>query len=588
MKKSFLSDAMNEMEYGSGHQAKHNKSSIKDGIVSITKIYPSHLVNKVKVNEKGEQKVKNKNAEQNVKIDDGVQNVGEVQNGNKNTQDDESPTISSGSETANEVTEVVTNDSESSRSKEDVNTAISLLRSFVKKLLKQNSTKTASPSTNQTAKHDHELKSDAKSHNKVGTQRGTHANPSTVVSGVKYNLAPVYQFKAKEEKQERLKELLEEEETLRQTLQAKEHEIKTLQQEQDINNNNLSKDNKTTEQEQSENGAKNDTKSVPKDDSAGLQAAQNETNEAQFKFATLKGIPPELLVKLKNILDARKKKKKENTVPTQQSTSRKAFETAKKLVKAAFAREQLYKAEQDFYAKVKEMMNKTADVSARVENVNSSEVVEQGSAEGDFAHVSKYIETLEAEQKNLDPVERRTQPAVNTSNNSTTQEPMAKASSPLLSSKSSSPQTNAASSLPLNTASSQNILNQLNRTKGADEKNVEAAAHLEEKVAEQQDEMYEDLIRHTLNKGRGYGEEEDQDDDDEEAEARDTYNRPPEDGSRLPQENYGDFQDSDEQAHMRSEVMNSHPRKSEKLHFIDENAIYSLKKDRISRPLIKN
>lgn len=602
MKKSFLTDAMNEMEYGSGHGTKDtrnnktadtSKPTEANRIVSITRIYPSNVVKVVNENDDEKssantpilaEQQSNKDNKNEEKSDE--QEITETK---VSFTDNITPTVTytsaianvTTSNNVNKVTENNSGKSQASHPHKDVNIAIDLLKSFVKKLLKRNNTK-QTIEVNKDGKNVTEIPE-----KKDMLKKNRTVNPSTIIAGVKYNLAPVYQFRTKQENNDHLKHLKEEEETLQQTLKDKQLEIEQLRKEQNTNAThhpiNSTADQTKHKNDTNDHPSKSKQKIitpvlVSKVNNTVIQS-QNENNEAQFKFATLKGVPPELLVKLKDILD-KKKQKKENLISKQQEASRKAFETANKLVKAAFAREQLYKAEEDFFEKVKEMMNKTS--AANLLDNNNTTTLTQGSGDGenDLSPVKDYVKSLEAEQKAVGSVERRTQPIENSSGvataQSVTNQPPAPASTP--GQTKSNP-----GGLPLNTVGSNpNILNKLNHTKGPDEKSVEAAAHLEEKVAEQQDEMYDDLLRHTLNKGR-FDDDDDDDDEDEEAAARDREVRPSKYG-QMPQlhENYGDFQDTDERAHARSEVTDKES--SEKVHYIDENAIFSLKKNYISRP----
>lgn len=295
-------------------------------------------------------------------------------------------------------------------------------------------------------------------------------------------------------------------------------------------------------------------------------------NDQEMKFASLKGVPSELLMKLKTILEE-KRKKDQNVVSKQEVHSRKAFETARKLVKAALAREQLFRAEQDFFEKVKEMMNKTSTANLVKENADAQKETIVNNDEGT---IKDYIQQIE-KQRQLESKVRRTNPSplqTGILSNTTTQglNDAVNATAGLQGKNSSQ----GAVSLDLQ-ASAARVLKQLNRTKGPEEKNVEAAAHLEEKVAEQQDEMYDKLIRQTLGKGMGGDEEDDQDDDEEDGATRNMNpeNRPEEDMGR--QENYGDFQDTDEDAQSRSDISDVKQfNQNETLPAIDEDSLLSL------------
>ena len=162
--------------------------------------------------------------------------------------------------------------------------------------------------------------------------------------------------------------------------------------------------------------------------------------------------------------------------------ARKAFGTAQKLVKAFQARQELYKAENDFFKRVHEMLNK--------KDVSESPAEKQDS-------------TLAGQPTVASPIQSPlSQPPVNTANGLT------------------------------------GLGGEGKKETSEAQKKFEEAAHLEEKVAAQQDAMYDALMGHsTRNKGLGgYNEDgairglPEQDDD--------SYNT----------EDYGDFKDSDEEA----------------------------------------
>ena len=162
--------------------------------------------------------------------------------------------------------------------------------------------------------------------------------------------------------------------------------------------------------------------------------------------------------------------------------ARKAFGTAQKLVKAFQARQELYKAENDFFKRVHEMLNK--------KDVSESPAEKQDS-------------TLASQPTVASPIQSPlSQPPVNTANGLT------------------------------------GLGGEGKKETSEAQKKFEEAAHLEEKVAAQQDAMYDALMGHsTRNKGLGgYNEDgairgiPEQDDD--------SYNT----------EDYGDFKDSDEEA----------------------------------------
>ena len=162
--------------------------------------------------------------------------------------------------------------------------------------------------------------------------------------------------------------------------------------------------------------------------------------------------------------------------------ARKAFGTAQKLVKAFQARQELYNAENDFFKRVHEMLNK--------KDVSESPAEKQDS-------------TLASQPTVASPIQSPlSQPPVNTPNGLT------------------------------------GVGGEGKKETSEAQKKFEEAAHLEEKVAAQQDAMYDALMGHSIrNKGLGGYDEDgairgipEQDDD--------SYNT----------EDYGDFKDSDEEA----------------------------------------
>lgn len=172
--------------------------------------------------------------------------------------------------------------------------------------------------------------------------------------------------------------------------------------------------------------------------------------------------------------------------------ARKAFGTAQKMVKALLARQELYKAENEFFNKIHEMLNKTS--------LNNAQTV---SPDAD-ARESKFT----------------SQPTV------------------------ASPIQSPLSQSPINTASDPSIGSEGNQKQTSEaQKKFEEAAHLEEKVAAQQDEMYDALMTgHTIGTVKGDG------GFDEEGATRET---PVQDGGvddSYNAEDYGDFKDSDEEA----------------------------------------
>lgn len=172
--------------------------------------------------------------------------------------------------------------------------------------------------------------------------------------------------------------------------------------------------------------------------------------------------------------------------------ARKAFGTAQKLVKAFLARQELYKAENEFFNKIHEMLNKTTPngplTAGQASDAKNSKITSQPTA--------------------ASPIH-----------------------SPL-------------SQSPINTASSPSTGEGDNQKQTSEaQKKFEEAAHLEEKVAAQQDEMYDALMGHTIGTVKGGGDGA----FDEEGAIRET---PEQDGveDSYNTEDYGDFKDSDEEA----------------------------------------
>lgn len=172
--------------------------------------------------------------------------------------------------------------------------------------------------------------------------------------------------------------------------------------------------------------------------------------------------------------------------------ARKAFGTAQKLVKAFLARQELYKAENEFFNKIHEMLNKTTPdgplTAGQASDAKESKITSQPTA--------------------ASPIQ-----------------------SPL-------------SQSPINTASSPSTGEGENQKQTSEaQKKFEEAAHLEEKVAAQQDEMYDALMGHTIGTVKGGGDGA----FDEEGAIRET---PEQDGveDSYNTEDYGDFKDSDEEA----------------------------------------
>uniref|UniRef100_A0A6P8HP74 Transcription factor SPT20 homolog n=1 Tax=Actinia tenebrosa TaxID=6105 RepID=A0A6P8HP74_ACTTE len=521
--------------------------------------------------------------------------------------------------------------------RKNIKDTIRLLQAFVEKLLKENETNESNQSSKPKPTKKQSEKKDV-----LKQALPIHVHPddgqqSTVIAGVKYNLAPIYKIKAKYSKdavnasnssnsnpaqqqeqeqqqkqqnqeqhqpkipseqqqqqqenqkqqqeaepqqqqqqnntqnklQENIEKLKQEENLLRQSLAEKELEIQKLKLQ-----------NPPSDNSSASNQVVDTTTQTPNITNENMKQDESHSNDDQkeMKFASLKGVPPDLLMKLKTILEE-KRGKSQNIVSKQEVHSRKAFETARKLVKAALAREQLFRAEEDFFEKVKEMMNKTSTENLVNENADAQKESNVNNEEGS---IGDYIRQIE-EQSRLEAKVRRTSPsplqgiASNTTTQSLNDSITAKAGPQGRNSSQD------AASLDLQ-ASAARILKQLNRTKGPDEKNVDAAAHLEEKVAEQQDEMYEKLIRQTFGKGMGGDDEDDEDDDEEEGVTRNmrTEYRPEEEMGR--QENYGDFQDTDEDAQSRSNIKYVKQfNQNESLPTIEEDSLLSLR-DKISRP----
>ena len=182
--------------------------------------------------------------------------------------------------------------------------------------------------------------------------------------------------------------------------------------------------------------------------------------------------------------------------------ARKAFGTAQKLVKAFLARQELYKAENDFFNKIHEMLNKTTP--------NSPLTAGQAS---------------DAKESKI------------------TSQPTA-----------ASPIQSPFSQTPINTASSPSTGEGDNQKQTSEaQKKFDEAAHLEEKVAAQQDEMYDALMGHTIGTVKGGGDGA----FDEEGAIRET---PEQDGveDSYNTEDYGDFKDSDEEAEKKFYHDHSH------------------------------
>ena len=169
--------------------------------------------------------------------------------------------------------------------------------------------------------------------------------------------------------------------------------------------------------------------------------------------------------------------------------ARKAFGTAQKLVKAFLARQELYKAENEFFTKIHEMLNQTAS--------NHSPTDNQVSDVGD----SKLTN----------------QPTV------------------------ASPIQSPLSQSPINTEDASSVGGGGDKKQTSEaQKKFEEAAHLEEKVAAQQDEMYDALMGHAIGSVKGDGgfnEDGAIHETPEQDAVDDSYNT----------EDYGDFKDSDEE-----------------------------------------
>lgn len=174
---------------------------------------------------------------------------------------------------------------------------------------------------------------------------------------------------------------------------------------------------------------------------------------------------------------------------TERLAARKAFGTAQKLVKAFLARQELYKAEKEFFKKIHEMLNITS-------SNNPQTLSPVNDAEG-----YKVTNKPTAASPIQSPVSQST---INTASTSPGGEGNQKQSSEA-------------------------------------QKKFEEAAHLEEKVAAQQDEMYDALMGHTIGTVKGGG------GFDEEGATRETQEQDGVDDS-YNTEDYGDFKDSDEEA----------------------------------------
>lgn len=185
-----------------------------------------------------------------------------------------------------------------------------------------------------------------------------------------------------------------------------------------------------------------------------------------------------------------KKHFQQPVLSTERLAARKAFGTAQKLVKAFLARQELYKAEKEFFKKIHEMLNLTSSNNPQTPSpVNDAE---------------EYKVT----------------------NKPTAASPI---QSPL-------------SQSTINTASTPPVGGEGNQKQSSEaQKKFEEAAHLEEKVAAQQDEMYDALMGHTIGTVKGGG------GFDEEGATRETQEQDGVDDS-YNTEDYGDFKDSDEEA----------------------------------------
>lgn len=178
-------------------------------------------------------------------------------------------------------------------------------------------------------------------------------------------------------------------------------------------------------------------------------------------------------------------------LPKERLEARKAFGTAQKLVKAFLARQELYKAEGEFFKKIHEMLNKTSP--------NNPQIV---------GPVNDAQESMVAGHPT--------------------------AASPIQSPLRQS---------PINTASTSSVDGAGNQKQTSEaQKKFEEAAHLEEKVAAQQDEMYDALMGHTIGTVKGDGGFDGElgtiREIPEQEGVNDSYNT----------EDYGDFKDSDEEA----------------------------------------
>ena len=213
-----------------------------------------------------------------------------------------------------------------------------------------------------------------------------------------------------------------------------------------------------------------------------LNPTKEQQKEQQLSFA--------------NAAQEQQQQQKQNFKPVilskERLAARKAFGTAQKLVKAFLARQELYKAENEFFNKIHEMLNKTTPngplSTGQASDAKESKITSQPTA--------------------ASPIQ-----------------------SPL-------------SQSPINTAGSPSTGEGDNQKQTSEaQKKFEEAAHLEEKVAAQQDEMYDALMGHTIGTVKGGGDGA----FDEEGAIRET---PEQDGveDSYNTEDYGDFKDSDEEA----------------------------------------
>ncbi|XP_048576696.1 uncharacterized protein LOC125559016 [Nematostella vectensis] len=512
-KKSFLEDAMKEMEYGDkggkgthGKEAgtNHKTNSIDTNhtitqtaqkltrpnkeqktISTVTKIFPSTLPDKKPAKKLSQSPLaveSNKTFDRkiNKEIRGEVREIVSIAKKiNVKALTDATPGMDKKSETSTGSTGKGSLSYQGDLNPETVN----VLQKFVENMLHDEAEKRKNSANAETIGVDgNKTQSDGNLENKsLRAPISSYTKSAATQGGEKYQITPVYRLKAQsnssagkvsddnqKEKQQELENLQQQAQKL--LLQREKEEEIALKNAANING---------AESKASVEGA---SSANPFKDIKGLGNGK------------LKELPRGFLEQFVNML---KDKKPVVQVPKRVTEARKAYETARKLVKAAQAREQLYKAEQDFFEKVKEMMSKT-------------EVKEPGQ-----------------KNQNADETASKT---INDGGDKTSEAASAKS---------------LGSSLPLSTLTSANDLfsGKANNANDPSMKKFDEAAHMEEKVAQQQDQMYEALIHNALRKS--FRSDEDDDENEEPGIIRGGHDTPEE-------EDYGDFQDKDEEAQKKS------------------------------------